>query len=289
MKESHANLKLIDNPRKIVSTALNAAVAQSRGEIIIRVDGHCKIARDYIQRCVEGLQKYGADGIGGPVETLGSSVIARAIAVAMSSNFGVGGSDFRTQMTRRRLADTVPFPAYSKEILKKGGPFDEELVRNQDDEYNYRLRKIGAKILLAPDVRSEYYSRSSLRSLWWQYFQYGYWKVRVFQKHPRQMKLRQFVPPVFVAALLSSLFVWPWIGNSAFTALVFSYGGVNLIASLHQASKTRWRYFPFLPLSYAALHVGFGSGFLLGLLKFAKMWNLRLQRQAVQPKSVDAQ
>src|SRR5438132_14210048 len=123
----------------------------------------------------------------------------------MSSAFGVGGSAFRTVSDRTLLTDTVAFPAFTRAALEKAGAFDEELVRNQDDEYNYRLRKLGAKILLASDVHSRYFSRATLPGLWRQYFQYGFWKVRVMQKHPRQMRLRQFGPPLFVATMLMSL------------------------------------------------------------------------------------
>ena len=111
---------------------------------------------------------------------------------------------FRTIKDRPLLVETVAFPAYRRATLQRLGPFDEELVRNQDDEYNYRLLKSGGRILLSPDIRSRYYSRGSLRSLWRQYYQYGYWKVRVMQKHPRQMRSRQFVPPAFVAGLAGS-------------------------------------------------------------------------------------
>ncbi len=181
------NLRLIENRGLIVSTGLNAALALAKGDIVIRVDGHCKVAPDYISRCVDHLEKEGVDGVGGPIVTVGQTRIARVIAAAMSSPFGVGGSAFRTIRDRTMIVDTVPFAAYTRAIITQAGLYDEELVRNQDDEYNYRLRKLGAKLLLAADVRSEYYSRGSLRTLWRQYFQYGYWKVRVMQKHPRQM------------------------------------------------------------------------------------------------------
>jgi len=93
---------------------------------------------------------------------------------------------FRTELGLTKLVDTVPFPAYTRSIIQRAGLYDEELVRNQDDEYNYRIRKLGGKILLAGDIHSKYFSRSSLCALARQYFQYGFYKVRVFQKHPRR-------------------------------------------------------------------------------------------------------
>jgi glycosyltransferase involved in cell wall biosynthesis len=184
-------ITVLDNPGRIVATGLNAALRVARGEIIIRIDGHCRIASDYVSRCVDHLRRDEVDGVGGSINTVAGTAVGRAIAGAMSSPFGVGGSAFRTIKGRTMLVDTVPFPAYSRHAIDMAGPFDEELVRNQDDEYNYRLRKLGARILLAADIKSDYYSRTSLGSLWRQYFQYGYYKVRVMRKHVRQMQVRQ--------------------------------------------------------------------------------------------------
>jgi succinoglycan biosynthesis protein ExoA len=273
-RDRHSNVRLIDNPRRIVSTGLNAAIPLARGDIIVRVDGHCEIAPDYVRRCVEHLQKEKVDGVGGPLDTVGETYIARVTAAAMSTPFGVGNSAFRTMPDQTMLTDTVAFPAYTRAALEKAGPFDEELVRNQDDEYNYRLRKLGANILLASDVRSRYYSRSSLYSLWRQYFQYGYWKVRVMQKHALQMRPRQFVPPVFVAVLLVALLAAPFTALGWYTLAVL--GGLYLLADLGAAAWTAgnkgWRLLPLLPVAFATLHLSYGLGFLLGLVKFWKRW-----------------
>jgi glycosyltransferase involved in cell wall biosynthesis len=277
-----ANVRVIDNPRRIVPTGLNAALAHARGEFIVRVDGHCEIAPDYVSRCVEHLVKDDVDGVGGPLETIGDTCLAQAIATAMSSSFGVGGAAFRTVSNKTMLTDTVAFPAYTRIAMERAGGFDEELVRNQDDEYNYRLRKLGAKILLAADVRSRYYSRSSLRSLWRQYFQYGYWKVRVLQKHPRQMKLRQFVPPVFVASFLLTLLLAPFspLGSALLgLAVVGPYVIVDLAASAYAAKNAKWQLLPYLPVIFPVLHISFGLGFLIGLARFWNRW-----RQPASPQ-----
>jgi glycosyltransferase involved in cell wall biosynthesis len=274
-QKQYPNVRLIDNTGQIVPTGFNAAIAQVRGEIIIRVDGHCEIAQDYVRNCVEHLVNDGVDGVGGPLETVGETLIARVIASAMSSPFGVGNSAFRTVPDKTMLTDTVAFPAYTRDIIEKAGLFDEELVRNQDDEYNYRLRKIGAKILLAADVRSRYYSRSSLRSLWRQYSQYGYWKVRVTQKHPRQMRLRQFIPFAFVMSLLVSLPLASFssIGQWASRWAVGSYLFVNFSASILVAWRKGWRLLPLMPLTFAILHLAYGLGFLVGLIRFWNRWS----------------
>ena len=273
-------IRLIDNPGMIVPTGMNIALGQARGDIIVRVDGHCEISPDYISRCVEHIMKVGVDGVGGSVETVGETPTAKVIAVAMSSRFGVGDSAFRTEAGKTMLADTIPFPAYTRSIVEKAGGYDEELVRCQDDEYNYRLRKMGARLLLAADVRSRYYSRASLQSLSRQYLQYGFYKVRVLQKHPRQMRLRQFAPPSFVLGLVIVLGLWflvpgGWIG---IVAVGGAYVLANLAASVLTAAKKGWRQLPLLPIVYAILHLSYGLGFVVGLLRFWNRWGDKIGR-----------
>lgn len=270
----HPNIYLVDNPGRIVPTGLNLLIPKAKGDIIIRVDGHCVIASDYVSNCVRHLQDENVDGVGGPMHTVGEDVVSEAIAQAMSSKFGVGNSSFRTETGQTKLADTVPFPAYTREIIRKVGLYDEELVRNQDDEYNYRIREAGGKILLAEDVRSTYYSRGSLAKLWRQYFQYGFWKVRVLQKHSRQMSLRQFVPLAFVFSLIVSVIFaliasWGWILLAAIMGL---YLLTDLTASMVIAKKQGWRLLRVLPFTFVIIHLGYGLGFLIGLFVFWNRW-----------------
>ncbi|HEY6931242.1 MAG TPA: glycosyltransferase [Thermoanaerobaculia bacterium] len=274
--QSDRRVRLIDNPQFIVPTGLNAGIRQARGEIVVRVDGHCEIAPDYVSRCVEHLLSGEADAVGGPVQTVGLTSRAKAIASAMSSVFGVGASKFRTLRGRDLLVDTVAFPAYWRILLLRAGPFDEEFVRNQDDEYNYRLLDRGAKILLAADVKSVYYCRGSWTSLWKQYFQYGFWKVRVMQKHPRQMRWRQFVPPLFVSSLvISALMALLSRTNSHFFATVAGlYVLANLVSSI-AAAREEPRLTPLIVVTFAIMHFAYGAGFWVGCFHFRKSLNRR--------------
>jgi GT2 family glycosyltransferase len=289
LQAQYPHLHLINNPGEIVATGLNLALTQARGEIIVRVDGHCEIAPDYIHLCVKYLQQHQVDGVGGPLETVGETPLAQTIALAMSSMFGVGGSAFRTIKHKTMLVDTVAFPAYRRSILDQAGPFDEELVRNQDDEYNYRLRKMGARILLAADVCARYYSRFTLRSLWRQYFQYGYWKVRVMQKHPRQMQPRQFAPMALVGLLSLSSLLMPvsalacWL----FICLAGAYMAANLAASIWTASQTGRQHLLRLTFVFSILHLSYGLGFWLGLIKFWRRWgDDTTQLQSLENRSI---
>ncbi|HUS15692.1 MAG TPA: glycosyltransferase family 2 protein [Chloroflexia bacterium] len=268
-------ITVLDNPAQIAPTGLNVAIAQARGDILIRVDGHCEIAPDYVSRCVAHLQGNATlAGVGGPIETIGDTLLSQTIAIAMSSTFGVGNSTFRTGTTEPVEADTLAFPAYTRAAVELAGPLDEELVRNQDDEYNYRLRELGARLLLAPDVRSRYYSRGSLRTLARQYYQYGYWKVRVMQKHPRQMRARQFAPPALVAGLLGGGMVslpYPRL-RGAWYGIAGLYSMAILVASWRMAGRAGYHHLPWLPVVFPTLHLSYGLGFLVGLLRFAPRW-----------------
>lgn len=269
-------IHIVDNPRQIAPSGLNRALEKARGEIIVRVDGHCEIEPDYVENCVSLLQSGKADGVGGPIETIGEDLRSQAIASAMSSRFGVGGSAFRTIDDREMYADTVAFPGYTRVIIDKAGPFNEELVRNQDDEYNYRIRELGGKILLSPAIRSRYFSRSTFRSLWRQYFQYGYWKVRVFQLHPRQMRSRQFVPFIFVTSLilLAIFSLFSSIGRWILAAEALAYLLANVGAAIINA-KARLSLIPLLSASFLILHISYGFGSLVGLIAFGNRWGRR--------------
>lgn len=278
-------VKVYENSSQFVANGLNLLTSHAKGEILIRVDGHCVIAPDYISKCVRYLQSGAADGVGGPMRSVGENTISSTIALAMSSKFGVGASSFRTETSQTKYVDTIPFPAYTREIVNKVGPYDEELVRNQDDEYNYRIRKAGGRLLLSSDVQSVYYSRGSLRKLWQQYFQYGFYKVRVLQKHPQQMQTRQFVPFLFVFSIIISIifslvFQWGWIVLVGLLSIyMLANIGVSFLLSRKAGGQHLWQ----LPLAYATLHISYGMGFLVGLFKF---WN-RWQDQQGKVKGVD--
>ncbi len=266
-------LKLIDNAKQIVPSGFNLALSEASGEIIVRVDGHTIIEPDYVAQCVKALGTTDADNVGGRMNPVGKNAVGKAIALATSSPFGVGGASFHYS-DKQEWVDTVYMGAWRREIFARVGNFDEEFVRNQDDEFNYRLRRAGGKILLSPAIKSAYYNRSSLRALWTQYYHYGLYKVRVMQKNPRQMRPRQFAPLALVLALgggailapFSGLIRWCWLG------VCVAYALANLAASAITSRHAQRRFDPLLPLVFAILHFSYGLGFLVGLVKFANRW-----------------
>lgn len=274
---------VVDNPGRIVPTGFNRALVRARGEIIVRVDGHTIIEPNYVRECVDALRRTGADNVGGRMDPVSEGVFGRATALVTQSRFGVGGARFHYS-DREEWVDTVYMGAWPRAVFQRIGLFDEEQVRNQDDEFNYRLREHGGKILLTPRIQSRYYNRSTLRSLWRQYFQYGYWKVRVMQKHAGQMRPRQFAPPLFVASLGIALLLAPisatW--GQVLGVIVASYASANLLASLIVGFGQPLREALLLPVAFATLHVSYGLGFLVGLARFATRWQDRDNRYAGQ-------
>ena len=263
------DVRLLDNPERIVPSALNRGLKDVEADVVVRVDGHCEIAPDYLERCVEALVATGADCVGGPIRTIGETRLARAIARAQSSPFGVGGARFRTGTGRGRWVDTLAFGAYRAEVFEAIGGFDEELVRNQDDEFNFRLIQAGGRIWLDPAIRSRYWSRASLGGLARQYFQYGAFKVRVMQKRGGVASGRHLVPAAFVLAVAAALVAaglgkpWPAV------ALLGAYGLGALAAAL-VAARDEPAAAPLVAAAFPVLHFGYGLGFLAGLWRFRR-------------------
>jgi succinoglycan biosynthesis protein ExoA len=270
------DVQVCDNAGGIVSCGLNRAFARARGDIIVRVDGHTLIAPDYVRQCVAALQRSGAENVGGRMDAVSERTFGRSVSLATSSPFGVGDARFHFS-TREELVDTVYMGAWPRRVFNEIGLFDEELIRDQDDEFNYRLREYGGRVLLSPLINSRYYPRTTPRTLWRQYFDYGFWKVRVMQKHPRQMRWRHFVPPVFVAALLLLLGTSPVSATSArlLAVIAGAYAAASFGASIQAATPGHWRLIGMLPLTFGILHAAYGLGFLSGLVRFSGEWRRR--------------
>jgi succinoglycan biosynthesis protein ExoA len=275
LAEAHPRhtIEIVDNPGRIVPTGFNAALDRATGDVVVRVDGHTIIDDDYVTQCVAALAATGADNVGGRMDAVSDGPVGAAIALATSSPFGVGNSQFH-YATGEHWVDSVYMGAWPREVFERVGRFDTEMVRNQDDEFNYRLASQGGRILLTDAIRSQYYNRSSLRTLFRQYRQYGHWKVRVLQKHPKQMSARQFAPPALVAALAGGAVLAPFSRpvRRLWALLVGAYALANLGASVSIARRSGLSHLRYLPIVFGALHIGYGAGFLGGLLRFRDRW-----------------
>lgn len=266
----HPELRVIDNPGRIVSSGLNLAIRAARGATIVRMDAHTEYASDYIWQCVRVQETTGADNVGGPWRARGQGYLQKAIALAFQSRFSSGGAASHT-LDYEGEVDSVYLGCWSKATLERLGGFDEELVRNQDDELNLRLTRAGGQIWQSPSVQSWYCPRASLGALFRQYAQYGYWKVRVIQKHRIPASPRHVVPPVFVGVVLlltlvapvSQVIRWTWLSS------IGLYLVANTMASLLTCLRPgRFQFLPVMPLVFASYHLGYGYGFLRGLIDF---------------------
>ncbi|MBN1688951.1 MAG: glycosyltransferase family 2 protein [Candidatus Omnitrophica bacterium] len=273
LQRQRSNIKMILNEKRIVATGLNMAIRESKGEVIVRLDGHAEVGPDYVRRCVEELYRLKADSVGGRTEAFGTENFGNSVALAMNSWFGTGGAQFRSSNISGWVETVFP-GVWKRSLFDEIGLFDEEMVRNQDDEFSYRMLKQGKKIYLDSNIRIKYRVRSKIWDLFRQYFQYGAWKVRVLQKHPRQMKLRQFVPALFVATFIIAGFLgccWV-IPRILFKTCALAYLAANLGASSSIAVRNGLRHIFFLPLIFLIIHLAYGLGFLAGFPLFFNRW-----------------
>lgn len=266
-------IRVLENPKRIVPVALNIGIKASKGDIIIRLDAHTYYDRDYIYKCVETLEKVDAVNVGGPIVTLpgDKTTKAKAIALATSHPFGVGNSKFRTS-NKPQYVDTLAFGAFRKEVFDRVGLFNEKLIRNQDIEFNSRIRKWGGKIFLSPEIKSYYYNQSTLKGLWRQNFKNGMWNIftQALSKNP--LSLRHYIPFAFVLSLMVGflfMFIHP-VGKLLFGLILMSYMTANIFFSLKIGFKNDLKLIPALIIAFSALHFSYGLGSLWGLFKVRK-------------------
>jgi succinoglycan biosynthesis protein ExoA len=283
MAAQDTRLKVVDNLRRITPCGMNCAIRQSTGQWIAIMGSHNRYAPDYLVQCLEAARTTGADNVGGAMFSEGNTNLQRAIAAAHHSRFSVGGARWHNP-DFEGLADTVFGGFYKREVLERIGLFDEELVRNQDDELNLRLTRAGGKIWQSPRIQSWYHPRKSLSALFGQYAQYGYWKVRVIQKHRIPASWRHLVPGAFVLTLtalclcsivgLTGWLLGGWSGLAGLVSLLalavclVCYFTAAIAASIATSRTTGWSLLPQLPFVFFCYHWGYGYGFLRGVWDF---------------------
>lgn len=255
------NVYLIDNLHKTATHGFNVAFKHAKGKYIAFVGAHAEYAADYFKHAVYYLEKNECDAVGGPLKQAGKTYQGKAIALVMSSKFGVGNTEFRT-MKEKMYVDSVAFAVYKRDIFEKAGLMDVSLKVNQDDEFHYRINKLGFRILMVPEMQATYYVRNNLKSLFKQYFNYGLYKPLVFKKVGGSIRIRHIIPSLFVVYLLllplafyCKLFVFP----------LLLYIVLISMASLRFNTDFKIKLFciPIFPV----LHISYGLGFILGLFK----------------------
>ena len=281
-----SSVRVIDNPGRIVSTGLNRAIAAARGQIIMRADVHTEYANDYLRQCVSVLNEAGADNVGGPWIAARQGYVGTAIAAAFQSRFGSGGGRAHDPHYEGEV-DTVYLGCWRRECFERFGWFDEELVRNQDDEFNLRIARAGGVVWQSPRIKSQYYPRASLGALFRQYLQYGYWKVRVIQKHRLPASWRHVMPAVFVVTMLA-LSATATVSAAARWMLVMlaaAYLAAAVAASLAAVTRSEAKHVPLLPVVFFCMHVGYGCGFLRGIVDFVVLRRAPTARMSALTRS----
>jgi glycosyltransferase involved in cell wall biosynthesis len=262
-------IKLMDNPGRIQTLATNIGIRASKGGVIIRMDAHAEYPRDYVSKLLDWLKTSKVDCVGGLWITKpgDKTFSAEAIALTLSSPFGVGNAYYRIGIKESKRVDTVPYGCYKKEVFDTVGLFNENLNRTDDLEFNLRLKRAGGKILLVPEIVSYYYARSTLMSLARQNFGNGFWVLYSLRFVKLPFSLRHLVPFFFVSSLFGSLvislFYQPFI---YLLALIFGlYLCLNLFVSCSLSLRNGVKYFPFLVVTFLTLHVSYGLGSLWGI------------------------
>ncbi len=262
--EIDQRIQLLDNPKGIVPSALNVALDKAKGKWLVRVDAHCTIADDYVERLV-ALLETGVGGAGGRKTGVGKTITGKAIALAMSSKAGVGGSAYHHADTVQYV-DHIPFGAYPVELARQVGGWNERLSVNQDFEFDQRIRAEGRELILDPSIVIDWENRQSFEALARQYHRYGRGKTRVMRIHPKSTKLRHLVAPAFVLALAAAVMPLRWKYVAAARGLLAgSYAAVVSSAGWAAGKPLpihhRWR----VAASLVIMHVAWGLGFWHGI------------------------
>ena len=277
-------VKVLENPKKVTPVAMNIGIKQSKGEVVVIVNAHSVLDKDFLKLSIEYLRQTGADAVGGLLNAVNDSpsLISQSISLAVDSLFATGGRTYRNRKEEGFIRDTLPYCAYPKEIFQKYGNIDEEFIRVQDAEFNHRILKQGGRIFFSPKIKSFLYTRASLRNFLRQSFQISYFRPLIAEKIGALLTLRHLVPAVFVASLIIlgtlSLFL-----NLVLWLLfleLFLYIVLNLAFSVSIALKKGLKYLFILPFVFFVYHLTYGLGYLKGIWDF--MILKKYKRETIQ-------
>jgi len=272
LEQENAGLRVINNPARTTPCAMNAGIREARGRYIGIMGAHTEYAPNYIRQCVDLLEEHPEVCCsGGPILSRGKSLFGKAVAAAMSHPVGVGNAKHRFP-NYEGYAEGACFPMFRKEVFEQIGFYDETLLRNQDDDLNYRVSRSGGKIFISPRAWSRYWVRESVGRLFDQYFQYGYWRVAVLRKHGMPASWRQLVPVGFYLSMIGLLFLGkllPGWWRLASAILPISYGAILLGAGVGVAIREGLRVGCLFPVASSIMHVAYAAGFTWGLMRRA--------------------
>ncbi len=262
--------RILTNPDEATPAGLNQGIRDSSGEMIMRLDGHSRIAPNYITSCVETVRRTGAWCVGGAARPIGTGFIGEAIALAHLTRFGLGPAKFRNPSAHGEV-DTLWPGFWPRGVFDRIGLFNERLPRNQDIELSSRIRQHGGALYIDPSIRIWYRCRQSLLALAKQSFRNGMWNILTCKEHPGSLAVRHFVPLAFVVSLACTLGLALLVpaGKYLLFSLLAAYSVGLAGAIIPLAQKHGWRYAPILPVVIVAAHLFYGFGSLLGIVRAA--------------------
>jgi glycosyltransferase involved in cell wall biosynthesis len=259
---------VLDNPQRTVPYGMNMGIQHAKGEYIVRADVRCIHPRSYLCDLIELSKRTGADNVGGVLVPIsGETYVQKSIALAYKSRIAMGGA-LRDRGDFVGETDTVYGGCFKRQRLLEIGAYDEEMVRNQDDELSFRLRERGGKIIQDGRIKVRYWPRRFYWQLFKQFLQYGYWKIPVIKKHPQQASPRHFLPAGLVLGLAFLAVASFADGRSLFGLGIFSGSylfsvGLESFRLLRKESLWLW---PGVLVSIIFIHIGFGIGFVVSLI-----------------------
>lgn len=283
LRTKYPGLIVLDNPQKTVPHGMNLGIMQARGEYIVRADVRCVHPKNYLTELIGLMEQTGADNAGGVLVPAGVTYTQQSIALAYKSPIALGGA-LRDRGDFIGETDAVYGGCFKKSRLIEVGLYDERMIRNQDDELSFRLRKDGGKVIQSGRIKIQYFPRKTFKQLFKQFLQYGYWKVFVLEKHPRQASWRHYMPALLVAGF--GVLGCAGLLSHYAAACFFLYTGGYLVAlaaeALRIALRHEMKFWPGIAASIFCIHTGFGTGFLFGLanrfLNFKSSWFESLSR-----------
>jgi len=263
----YPNLRMLDNPERIVPHAMNLGIRAARGEYIIRTDARCVHPKSYLKDLVELSESTGADNVGGVLEPVGRSYVQKSISAAYASRISMGGA-LRDRGDFVGETDAVYGGCFRRSRLIEVGMYDETMVRNQDDELSFRMKDSGGKIMQSGSIRVQYYPRQKFGQLFKQFLQYGYWKVAVLKKHPRQGSVRHLFPSLLILGFLALLFASALDARAFYLFILYTCLYVSAVAaeSLRLALKYGFGLWPGIFTAIVTIHMGYGSGFIYAIV-----------------------
>tara|TARA_Y100001958_G_C21235757_1_gene562115 strand:+ start:1575 stop:2579 length:1005 start_codon:yes stop_codon:yes gene_type:complete len=276
LKSRHNFIRVLNNPKKVIPVAMNIGIKAAKYEIIMKMDAHSEYDKDYIDKCFKSLIKNDVDNVGGNVIHVPreNTPIGRSICAVLSSPFGVGNSFFRIGSDKERFVDTVPFGCFKKSMLLKINCYDEKIFRSEDIFLNHKIKKNGGKILLLPDVKIFYKTRSKFFEFLKHNFDNGLWSVLpIFLSREFPFSMRHQIPLLFSSYILSLFVLSLFYDIKTLSLPLYLYFLLNLIFSFKESiNNSSPMQIILLPLMYFSLHFSYGIGSIVGLfMSFLKL------------------